>query len=193
MTARRYAAIFVCTVLMATVLPVVADESDQAAAAWAEAAAPGPVHALFAGHGGDWTITAKSWMVPGADPIVSESESQAEMILGGRFLDERLVGTVMGQPFEGRGLTGYDNSTHVATSIWMDNLGTVMVVMTGVYEKPGEPMELFGEMVDPASGSILKVRTVTNFTGDDAHSMEYFMTVPGMDEIKSMELIYKRK
>ena len=109
MTARRYAAIFVCTVLMATVLPVVADESDQAAAAWAEAAAPGPVHALFAGHGGDWTITAKSWMVPGADPIVSESESQAEMILGGRFLDERLVGTVMGQPFEGLGVFGYDN------------------------------------------------------------------------------------
>jgi len=181
--------------LAAVVLPVSAEEYNPAASAtaWAGAATPGPVHELFAGHVGDWMIAAKSWMEPGADPIESTSESHAEMILGGRFLDESVTGTVMGTPFEGRGLTGYDNTTHVATSIWIDSMGTVMVVMSGLYEKPGEPMELFGDMVDPGSGQVIKVRTVTTFSGDDAHRMDYYMTVTGGEETKAMELIYTRK
>jgi hypothetical protein len=181
--------------LAAVVLPASAEEYDPAASAeaWAAAAEPGPVHALLATRAGDWALSAKSWMVPGADPILSESVGCGEMILGDRFLDESVVGTTMGMEFEGRGLTGYDITTHLVTSIWMDTMGTVMVVMTGIYEKPGEPMELFGEMVDPGSGLIIKVRTVTTFIDDDTHTMDYYMTVAGGEETKAMELSYKRK
>jgi len=136
-------------VLALTALPSAAQEYDAEASqdAWAASAIPGKAHAYLAEKTGDWDIVATMWMAPGAEPMVNTSTSHGEMILGGRFLQEHVTGETMGMPFEGLGLTGFDNTTHEVTSIWIDSMGTVMVVMTGLYEKFGEPMELFGDMV----------------------------------------------
>ncbi|MBU0741727.1 DUF1579 domain-containing protein [bacterium] len=194
MTARM-SCLVLCLMLILAVPAAAADEYDMEAmtAAWAAAATPGPVHAHLARMTGDWDIVATVWMEPGAAPTVSTSTSHGEMILGGRFLEERLRGEAMGMPFEGRGLTGYDNTTHTVTAIWIDTMGTVISVLTGVYEKIGEPLELCGSMVDPVSGQEFGIRTVTTFVGDDGQRMDYFMTMPGADEMKSMELVYTRK
>ncbi len=197
MIARTSIRLLVVAVLATLALPAVAEEpaydQEAAMAAWAAVAEPGPVHALLATRAGEWTVTATSYMAPGAEPMKSESTCVGEMIVGGRFLTERVEGVAMGMPFEGFGLTGYDNYSHVVTSIWVDSMGTVMGIMTGLYEKPGEPMELFGEMLDPASGQTMKMRTITYFEGDDAHRLEYFMSMPGMDEYKAMDMTYARK
>jgi len=192
MTARK--PLFVL-VLLLMALPAVAEEYDAAASheAWAAVAAPGEAHALLAGRAGEWDLVSKSWMEPGGEPVEGTAVCTGEMILGGRFLTEKVEGMAMGMPFEGFGLTGYDNSSHEVTSIWVDSMGTVMGIMTGVYEKIGEPMELFGTMVDPASGMEMKMRTVTTFSGNDAHSMAYYMSMGDMPEFKAMELTYTRK
>ena len=60
-------------------------------------------------------------------------------------------------------------------------------------EKIGEPMELFGTMVDPMSGTEIEMRSVTTFDGPDSHRMEHYMTMRGLPEMKVMELVYTRR
>ena len=160
--------------------------------AWNKAATPGDFHAFLAKKSGSWKIAAKMWMQPGADPETSESTAEAKMILGGRFLYETMKGESMGMPFEGLGITGYDNTSKVVTSVWYDSLGTVTTVLTGSWEKPGAPLELRGEMFEPMSGMDMKVRTLTTFVSHDESLFEYFAAPEGMPEMKVMELRYTR-
>ena len=193
MTARR---ILIAIVLasVCVVPPLPAQDMDPAAAqaAWEKAAAPGMVHAYLAEKAGDWSIAMRYWMMPGAEPMASESTSHAEMILGGRFLQEKVSGTANGMPFEGMGVTGYDNTTGMVQAYWVDNMGTVSMWMTGAYKTPGDPLETAGEMVDPATGQTIHMRSVTTFLSPRAHHVDYFMTIPGMDEFKTMEMDYAR-
>jgi len=170
------------------------DASDQQAGmeAWMAAATPGPFHEFLAQKEGSWNIAGKMWMAPDAPPMDSQSTGQAEMILGGRYLQETMEGENMGMPFEGMGVTGYDNSTGMVTSVWYDNMGTATTVLMGPYEEPGTPMELFGDMLDPVTGQQMTVRTLSTFISHDESLFEYFATPPGGDEVKVMELRYTR-
>lgn len=186
--------ILAAALLLAVALPVCAQD-DQAALmeAWTKAATPGAVHAFFANRTGDWELTTYQYMQPGAEPMQSTSTAHAEMMLGGRYLVEHVQGTSMGLPFEGMGSTGYDNTTGVVTSTWIDNFGTGTMIMTGEYEKAGDPLVVTGTMVDPASGAEITLRSVTEFLSDDAHTATLYMSMPGMPEMKSMVLEYVRK
>ena len=168
-------------------------DQQAAMAAWEKAATPGEYHAFFARHAGKWEVAGNMWMAPGAEPMPSESVAEARMILGGRYLLEETKGTSMGMPFEGLGVTGYDNTTGIVTSVWYDNMGTVTTILTGEYPTPGAPMELSGTMIDPYTRDSLPMRTVTTFVGDDEKVFEYFSSMAaGMPEMKIMELRYKR-
>ncbi len=171
-----------------------ADAADAAAMqeAWLKAGTPGPFQAFLAKKAGNWKIEGKTWMAPGAEPETSENTGTAEMILGGRYLQETMHGETMGMPFDGMGLTGYDNTTGLVTSIWIDSMSTATAVMTGKWDKPGAPLETSGTMTDPASGQEMQLRTVTTFISDDESLFEYFGTVGGMPEMKMMELHYIR-
>lgn len=193
MTARR--------ILIATVLAVVclapalqAQDADPEAAqdAWQKAAAPGMVHAYLAEKAGDWHVTTKAWMEPGADPVTSEGKSCSEMILGGRFLQEKVTASFAGMPYEGLGMTGYDNTSGKVQSYWIDNMGTVSMWMTGAYKTPGDPLEVTGEMVDPATGQNVRLRSVTTFLSHERHHVDFYTTMPGAEEFKTMEMDYVR-
>jgi hypothetical protein len=87
--------------------------ADEAAMmeAWMKAMTPGPQHQMLADTAGEWTFTIKSWMDPEAEPMVSEGTAHRTMELGGRVVEEVVESSMMGQPFEGIGRTGYDNLT----------------------------------------------------------------------------------
>ncbi len=184
-----------CLLGLLVALPGLAQpEMDEAAMqeAWMKAATPGPFHAFLAAKAGNWKISGKVWMAPGQEPMDSESTASAEMILGGRYLMEKMQGSMMGMPFEGLSITGYDNSTGLVTSIWMDTMGTMIMTMTGTWDKPGAPMATSGTYLDPMSGQEMMVRTVTTFVSADESLFEYYTTAPGTPESKTMELRYQR-
>ena len=190
MIARR---ILVVLAVALIALPAAAQDQDAAMEAWTKAATPGPVHQFFAKMAGDWHIQASQWMQPGADPMVSESTSHTEMVLGGRFLVEHVKGTSMGMPFEGMGSLGYDNTTGTVTSTWIDNFGTVTTVMKGTYPEPGKPLEMSGTMIEPSSGMEMTMRSVTEFHDDGSHTNTMYMSMAGMPDMKAMVLEYTRK
>lgn len=193
MTAPRILTLTVLAALAAA-LPLQAQDQDAAAAqaAMTAAATPGPVHAFLADKAGEWTVTTRMWLQLGAEPVVSTMTSKSEMVLGGRYLKEEFAGEVFGLPFSGIGYTGYDNTTGTVTATWIDNMSTATMVMTGKYAQAGDPMEVAGKMIDPASGGEVFMRSVSVWQNHDQGHVDYYAVVGGQGEVKTMAMDYQR-
>lgn len=167
-------------------------EQERAMAAWDRASAPGPWHGFLAQLAGKWKVAGRVWNDPAGEPSVSKGEAQLEMILGGRFLQEHLRGSSGKLQFEGEGLLGCDNSAGTLTWVWVDSMGTMMSVLTGPAGDVGRPVELHGQLTDPASGRVIKLRVVLTFVSADEFRWEYFGAPDGYDEARMMEMVYTR-
>lgn len=168
-------------------------EMDIALEAWARAAEPGPWHAFLAQRAGKWNVAGRIWNDPEGEPSLSTAESRLEMILGGRFLQERLKGESGGLKYEGLGLLGFDNADSTVTAVWVDGVNTLTSVLTGPAGEPGQPLELRGRYTEPASGRLMHLRVVITWVSPDEHRWEYFGAPEGFEEARMMELVYTRR
>lgn len=159
-------------------------------AALETAMTPGPEHARLAETVGAWDLTVRMWMDPEAEPMVSRATASRKMIFGGRFLEETVDGNVMGMPFQGRALTGYDNLTDEYWSSWIDNMSTGIAVQRGHYDEEAGTFTMKGEFVDPVTGETIPVRSVIH-ASEDREEVEWWETRDGR-EIQTMELVYQR-
>jgi Protein of unknown function (DUF1579) len=153
---------------------------------------PGDLHKMMAKSVGDWTGAITMWSAPGAQPMSMTGESHNEMILGGRYLQGKSKGNMMGMPFEGISVTGYDNAKKVFVNSWIDNMGTGMIFLEGQWDSKSNSIEFKGMMVDPSSGKDLAVREVMKIIDDNTQTMEMY-TMAGGKEFKSMEIKYVKK
>ncbi len=142
---------------------------------------------------GTWTTKVKTWMDPTKPPEETEGTMKSKMILGGRFLEERYEGTMMGKPFSGIGYTGYDNYKKKYVATWMDNGGTGIMTMAGSFDAAGKVMTSWGSMDDLIAKKTVKVKSVTTFVDDDTHRFEMWNTGPGGKLVKMMEMVTTRK
>ncbi|MEM9597556.1 MAG: DUF1579 domain-containing protein [Acidobacteriota bacterium] len=165
---------------------------DQAAmmAALQKAMTPGEHHAFLKAMEGKWNLATKAWMAPGQPPMESKGTATKTMIHGGRYLQEQVNGEMMGIPFTGEGLTGFDNTGARFVGTWIDSMTTSILMFEG--QRDGDVITLTGTSKDPMSGQMMKVRTVTRRVDDDHHEFEFYMTAPGGPEMKWMEVQYTR-
>jgi Protein of unknown function (DUF1579) len=153
---------------------------------------PGTQQQAIAKSAGNWNGTVSYWTHPGADPITATMDGKNEMILGGRYLQTRNTGTMMGMPFEGVGLTGYDNAKKIFVSSWIDNMGTGILYMEGNWDDQHKSINFNGKTVDPSTGKDVPIRQVLKFVDDNNQILEMYMSVNGT-EFKAMEIKYIRK
>lgn len=160
---------------------------DDAQKAMMEYMTPGKMHQMLAKNAGEWKTKFKVWMQPGAEPASAEGTAAAEMLLGGRYLQTKHSGTIMGMPMNGIGIDGFDNCKKVFTSVWIDNLGTGVMLLEGTYDEASKTFTYTGKSFDPVSKKEIAVREVLKYVNDDLQIMEMFMTLDGK-ESKSMEV-----
>src|SRR5262249_6722842 len=115
-------------------------------------AAPGPNHEVFKKLAGEWNCTVKSMMDPSKPPEGTKSTSVVTTLMDGRYSQEQVTGTMMGQPFSGLGLTGYDNMQKMYVSSWIDNMGTGIMLSKGTADATGKVINWTSEMPDPTTG-----------------------------------------
>ncbi len=154
-------------------------------------ATPGEAHAELAKGEGKWNVAGKIFMAPGAPPMEMEATAEVSMILDGRFLVEEFHGSMMGMPFEGQLLLGYNNITKEYQSVWIDNFGTGLTWAAGP-ESEGGSVHLAGEIVDPRSPGGRPFRQVSTHEGGDRATMQMYDTLPDGSEFLVMELVYTR-
>ncbi|HET7225245.1 MAG TPA: DUF1579 domain-containing protein [Candidatus Eisenbacteria bacterium] len=166
------------------------DAQQQQMDAMQKMAAPGPQHAILKSMEGHWKATVKSWTGPG-DPQVSQAECSEQMMLGGRYLVESVKGTFMNAPFEGQGITGYDNMQKMFVMNWIDNMGTGMMNGTGTMDDAGKTLTITGT-TPGMDGKLMPYRMVTTIADANNHKVEMFSTM-GDKEVKMMEIDYTRE
>ena len=167
-------------------------QSDTSMKAWMDYMQPGEFHKLLAVYNGDFDEEVTMWMTPGAPPTVSTSTSKNEMIMGGRYQKSINKGDMMGMPFEGMSITGYDNAKKVFTSMWIDNFGTGTMLLTGPYDPKTKTITLRGNEVDPMTGKDLLVKETFQLIDKDHEIIEMY-TLIGDKEIKNMSIKVTRK
>jgi Protein of unknown function (DUF1579) len=132
-------------------------------------------------------------MAPGAPLTESTGTSENKMILGGRYLEQRYEGTMMGGPFSGIGVTAFDNYKKKFVSTWVDSMGTGIMMMTGTFDKAGKIITSWGMMDDPAAKKTMKAKTAVTIVDADHHTYESWHTGPDGKMIKDLEVSYSRK
>lgn len=158
--------------------------------AWRELAAPGEPHRLLAGRAGSWKTTSRHWMEEGKPPREFSGSCERRMILGGRFLQEEFSGEMMGSPFTGIGVIGYDNQSRKYVSTWMDSMSTAIFFFEGTGGRDGRTITLESRFNDPAKGHG-KWRLVKRILDEDTEVAEMRMIYEGGGE-ERFETIYTR-
>ena len=158
----------------------------------AEAGRPGPGHKALEAFVGNWKAEVKCWMEPGGQPEVSQATAKASWTLKGRFLEEEFHGQMMGHPFTGRSLLGYDNTKQTFNSVWMSDMQTSMFTSEGRGENGNKTITLEGTASCPATGRReIPMKTVFRVISPDKHIMEMFDGSKG--DAKTMEITYTRQ
>ncbi|MHB8055328.1 MAG: DUF1579 domain-containing protein [Candidatus Aminicenantales bacterium] len=180
---------------LSIVLPARAQDADQQKAidAYLKNMAVTENHGQLRFFVGDWEVKTTSWMMPGAEPQVSQNTAQTHLILGGRFIWTDFKGTMMGQPFEGVQIVGFDNMQQKFVTFWIDGTSTSFFLLTGTFDAEANVFVDKADWPDPLTGGTAPVRAVTTILGPDEFKYEMYMGQPGGGEFKSMENIYTRK
>ncbi len=159
--------------------------------AWQKSMTPGPMHELLSHHVGEWKAEVTMWMDPSQPPTTTEATSVCESMLGGRYFKTTHTGMMMGMPFEGFEINGYDNVKQKFFNFWIDNMGTGMMTSEGTYDEATKTFTYKGMMIDPISGMDMNVKSVINITDNDNSTYEMYVE-QGEQEMKTMEIKYTR-
>lgn len=172
-------------------LPVLAQDAAMMEAMM-KAGTPGDPHKKLDAFVGTWTTKITFWPAPGAPPMSSEGTSENRWLMGGRYLEQRYKGDMMGAPFEGVGITGYDNVKKHYWGTWMDNMSTAMMMSTG-WMPDGKTFLFSGSMADPMTGKDARMEERITINSNDHHVLEMWGPAPDGSMYKTMEIDYKRK
>ena len=168
------------------------DAATQAMMAkWQAYASPNDNHKVLDPLVGTWSQVVKWWMTPDSQPETSKGTTETKWVMGGRFLQHTAMGTAMGQPFEGMGLTGFDNGKQTYQTIWMDNMGTGMVLGEGTYDPGKKQLTDHGRFTDPMIGQ-RSYRGVVTFVDDVHYRYEMYVADKHGKEFRMMEIVYTR-
>lgn len=167
-----------------------APDKDAMMAEMMKEAAPGPMHAMLKRHEGTWNATVTSFMPGAAAPITTTGTETRNMVLGGRFLETKFTGTYAGQPYEGWGLTGYDNKSSKVMWVWADNMSTRAMDLTGTMTPDGKTISCTGS-IDGMDGKPMDIRAELTFDSDTQQTYTMYAKMNGQD-VKMMQIAYTK-
>jgi hypothetical protein len=172
--------------------PQLTPEQQAEMEAYMKAGTPGAPHQAMASTAGSYDLKIKSWHEPGEPPMEDVGTATRKMMLDGRVLVEDLTSSMMGMPFTGHGLAGYDNVTGKYWHTWMDSMSTGVMVSEGSCDAK-QACKYTGGWHDPVTKSFVKVRMESRWTSPTTQIFE--MHGPGKDgkEMKMMEITYTKK
>ena len=172
--------------------PQLTPEQQAEMAAYEKAGTPGAPHQTLAETAGSYDVEVKSWFEPNGPAMESRGTATRTMILDGRVLVEEFHGSMMGQPFTGHGMSGYDNVSGKYWATWTDSMSTGMMVSEGSCDA-SKSCKYTGSWNDPIQKGPVTARMVSRWTSPTTQIFE--MHGPGKDgkEMKMMEITYKKK
>ena len=152
---------------------------------------PGPEHDLLKQFAGEWDAAMKCTS-PTGETVESKGTYSAKMEVAGLFLVTEFKATLMGTPFFGRGINGYDPAKKKFTGVWVDSMSPAIYTTTGEFDKAGKVLTETMEGPGP-DGKAMKFRLVNEVKDQDHVNFKIFMAGEDGKEMKMMETEYTRK
>ncbi len=173
--------------------PEMTPEQKAEMEAYMKAGTPGAPHQALAATAGSYDLKVKSWHEPGGPAMEETGTAKRAMSLGGRVLVEEFNSTMMGSPFTGHAMTGYDNVTGKYWSTWNDSMSTGVMLNEGTCDAQARNCTFTGSWNDPIKKAPVKARMTTRWTSPTTEIFEFY--APGKDgkEMKMMEITYTKK
>ncbi len=149
----------------------------------------GPEHESLARFAGTWRAEVKIYFAPGQGPQVSQGTMVNTLLLNGLFLGQDYHDDA--GMFEGRGYWGYNTTDQRYEGFWIDPMASFFQLEQGQHNRATDTYEMRGSMTE-RSGKPMQKRSVIAFRSANEHTMEQYVTPPGCQEFKTMEIRYTR-
>ena len=151
---------------------------------------PGPEHEVLKGDVGTWDATVESFMM-GPTPMTSKG-TETNLILGGLWLVTEFKADMMGMPFQGHGVTGYDPGNKKYVGTWVDTMSLGLRLSESTWDAATKTMTGSTEGPD-TSGQIQKMKAVVIYKDPDTRVFTMSGAGPDGKDVKVMTITYKRK
>jgi len=156
--------------------------------AWMKAATPNEHHEWLGHAVGEWKTTSWFKMDPAMPREHADGRAEVESILGGRYTVMHYDSEVMGMPFSGVGLAGYDNIKGKYVSVWIDSMGTSPMVSYGTRE--GNTLTFEGSYENPM-GEMETMHIESTVHNDDRIVDKFYQVVEGK-RVQTGQIEYAR-
>jgi hypothetical protein len=172
--------------------PAAKAEAPKAAEAPPAPPKPGPEHEHLKKAAGVWDATVEMSEAPGKPPAVSKGTETSAMIAGGLWLVTDFKSEMMGQPFEGHGVSGYDPAKKKYVGTWVDSWSSSVGVSEGSFDPATKKETSFMDMVDPA-GKPTKMKMEVEWKDDDTRVFTMWGPGPDGKPFPGLKITYKRR
>jgi len=154
---------------------------------------PGPGHKALEAFIGNWKAEVKCFHEQGGAPEVTQGTEKANWTLNGHYVEGTFRGEMMGKPFVGRSLMGYDNTKQKFVSVWVSDMQTSILTAEGKGDNGNKVITLEGKTDCPATGrKDVPMKQVFRVLGPDKHIFEMYDASQGANT-KTMEITYTRQ
>ena len=160
--------------------------------AYSKAGTPGPQHIALAATAGNYDLKVKSWQDAKSPAREDTGTATRSMALDGRVLVEQVTSHMMGQPYTGHGMQGYDNTTGKYWSTWNDSMSTGIMVSEGTCDAK-QSCTFTGSWTDPIKKTPVKSRMTTKWTSPSTEIFEMYAPDRDGKEVKMMQITYTKK
>jgi hypothetical protein len=173
--------------------PAGAEKMQKMMEEWAKANQPGKEHELLKKLAGKWSVETTFRMTPDMPEMTSKGTDKSEMVLADRYLKSDFSGEMMGQPFKGMSLMGYDTMKKKYVAMWVDEMTTGFTTSEGTADSSGKTVTFTGESFCPSTNKVEPFRHVVTMESDDKYTFEGFGPGPDGKEFRMMKLAYTRE
>jgi Protein of unknown function (DUF1579) len=151
---------------------------------------PGPEHDVLKRDVGVWDTTLEIVPGPGMPPMTL-SGVETNTLFAGRWLLTEFKSDMMGQPFEGHGIGGWDPQKKVYVSTWADTMATRLSRGEATFDAATNTMTGWMEVQDPTGGST-RIRTVATWPAEGSRLVRMYMPEDAAEPYMTMTYSKRR-
>jgi hypothetical protein len=154
---------------------------------------PGTQHIDLMRFAGEYT-TKESLYLPGTDkPQVSDGFATIKSEMGGRFLVEHNDGSLMGEPYTGVRIYGYNNGSKQYEGVWTYSGSTGVRLLSGSSKDEGKTIDFIANFRDDAAGLPRTMSVTLKLLDPDHFEVEVKGTLPNGSQGTQLVTVYTRK
>lgn len=137
---------------------------------WTVYMTPSSLHETLAQFEGDFQMEIE--MNGLKEPVVMSSSHK--MILGGRFLELKQKGIMMGMDYESIYTIGFNTIDSTMSMTTITNMGTGTLVLQGEWNEENKTATLYGKLTNPVSKQTINVKQTVQLVDKDTMLIESY-------------------